>query len=72
MPTDTGEKSRPPLLILGDVPPRWDLIDRPALRQIEAWLLDPEAPATLWLEGPAGSGRTTAVAGVLRRAGAGG
>ncbi|MBI4604830.1 MAG: tetratricopeptide repeat protein [Planctomycetes bacterium] len=58
-----------PLLSLGAVGPRTDFDGSPAIREIRAWLDDPRAPATLWLRGPPGSGRTTAVAAALRRPG---
>jgi tetratricopeptide (TPR) repeat protein len=56
-----------PLLALGCAPPRAGAIAGPEIAAIEAWLRDPAAPGTLWVHGPAGSGRTTAIAEALRR-----
>lgn len=51
---------------LGDFPPRGGLTDRAPIGAIAAWLASSSKPG-LWVHGPAGSGRTTALAAAIRR-----
>src|SRR5688572_3617298 len=66
--TRTSPSPRATLIALGHIAPRWQLLERAETARIEEWILDPSAPAALWIHGPPGSGRTTAAAAAIRRA----
>src|SRR5262245_3006623 len=70
MASTTEKVTHPPLLGLEELPPRAGLLDRPEIQAVEAWLRDSAAAGVLWVHGPSGSGRTTAVAAALSRAAA--
>src|SRR2546422_3063673 len=55
------------LLALGRLWLPSDLLDRPEISSIHGWLEGREGPC-LWVHGPAGSGRTTAIAAAIGRA----
>ena len=56
----------PRLLSIGDVPPRAGIIPRRQIAEIRTWLGLTGGPASLWVHGPAGSGKTTTVAAAIR------
>ncbi len=55
------------ILALGDIPPRGGVVETPVLAEVDAWLRAADTRPALWIHGPSGSGRTTALATAIRR-----
>lgn len=62
-----SQPTPPRLLSLGDVPPRRGVELRPELEAVKLWADSSSGRPGLWVHGPRGSGRTTAIAEALRR-----